>query len=96
LCGTRRSRSEGTAIAYTAPSCRPSTISNLFLALAKHSRTYAWLAGFDGHSLQQGCPNLDRAFTNFFEGRARFPRFKRKHGSQASYHCTGKIKVGAD
>ena len=30
LCETRRSRSEGTAIAYTAPSCRPSTISNLF------------------------------------------------------------------
>ena len=43
-----------------------------------------------------GCLNLDRAFTNFFEGRARFPRFKRKHGSKASYHCTGEIKVGAD
>jgi putative transposase len=66
------------------------------LAVAKHSRKYAWLAGFDGHSLQQACINLDRAFTNFFEGRARFPRFKRKHGSQSSYHCTGKIKVGAD
>jgi putative transposase len=66
------------------------------LAVAKHSRKYAWLAGFDGHSLQQACINLDRAFTNFFEGRARFPRFKRKHGSQSSYHRTGKIKVGAD
>jgi putative transposase len=66
------------------------------LAVAKRSRKYAWLAGFDGHSLQQACLNLDRAFTNFFAGRARFPRFKRKHGSQSSYHCTGKIKVGAD
>jgi putative transposase len=42
------------------------------------------LAGFDGHSLQQACLNLDRAFTNFFEGRARFPRFRHKHGSQSN------------
>ena len=47
-------------------------------------------------SLQQTCINLDRAFINFFEGRARFPRFKRKHGAQSSYHCTGKIAVGED
>jgi putative transposase len=24
------------------------------------------------------------------------PRFKRKHGAQSSYHCTGKIAVGED
>jgi hypothetical protein len=34
------------------------------------------LAGFDGHSLQQACLGLGRAFTNFFEGRARFPRLR--------------------
>lgn len=56
------------------------------LAVAKRSRKYAWLADFDGHSLQQACINLDKAFKNFFEGRARFPRFKRKHGAQSSYH----------
>lgn len=66
------------------------------LAVAKRSRKYGWLKDFDGHSLQQACINLDRAFKNFFEGRARFPRFKRKHGAQASYHCTGKISFGAD
>lgn len=66
------------------------------LTIAKKSRRYSWLADFDGHSLQQACINLDRAFKNFFEGRARFPRFKRKHGSQSSYHCTGKIAVGTD
>ena len=64
------------------------------LAVAKRSRKYGWLADFDGHSLQQACINLDKAFKNFFEGRARFPRFKRRHGAQASYHCTGKIGVG--
>jgi putative transposase len=66
------------------------------LAVAKRSRRYSWLDDFDGHSLQQACINLDRAFTNFFEGRARFPRFKRRHGQQSSYHCTGKIGVGAE
>ena len=66
------------------------------LAVAKRSRKYSWLADFDGHSLQQASINLDRAFTNFFEGRARFPRFKRKHGQQSSYHCTGKIAIGDD
>jgi putative transposase len=66
------------------------------LAVAKKSRKYGWLAEFDGHSLQQACINLDRAFKNFFEKRARFPRFKRRHGSQSSYHCTGKMGFGAD
>jgi putative transposase len=40
------------------------------LAVGKRSRRYSWLADFDGHSLQQACINLDRAFTNVFEGRA--------------------------
>lgn len=66
------------------------------LAVAKRSRKYGWLADFDGHSLQQSCINLDKAFKNFFEGRAKFPRFKRKHGAQSSYHCTGKVGVGND
>jgi putative transposase len=57
---------------------------------------YGWLADFYGHSLQQACINLDGAFKNFFEKRARFPRFKRRRGSQSSYHCTGKLGFGAD
>lgn len=66
------------------------------LAVAKRSRKYSWLADFDAMALQQACINVDRAFKNFFEGRARFPRFKRKRGAQASYHCTGKTEIGAD
>jgi putative transposase len=34
-------------------------------------------------SLQQTSLNLSRAFINFFEKRARFPRYKSKHGKQA-------------
>src|SRR4051794_126557 len=59
------------------------------LPIAKRSRRYAWLADYDSMALQQACIDLDRAFKNFFEGHARFPRFKRKHGEQSSYHCSG-------
>jgi putative transposase len=66
------------------------------LAVAKKSRRYAWLAGYDSMALQQACIDLDKAFRNFFEGRARLPRFKRKQGEQSSYHCSGKIGFGED
>lgn len=59
------------------------------LAVAKKSRKYHWLKDFDSIALQQACINLDRAFQNFFNPqlKARYPRFKRKHGKQSSYHC---------
>ena len=65
------------------------------LAVAKKSRKYHWLKDYDSIALQQACINLDRAFQNFFNPqlKARYPRFKRKHGKQSSYHCTG-IKLG--
>ncbi|CAM3981761.1 transposase [Vreelandella rituensis] len=65
------------------------------LAVAKKSRKYYWLKDYDSIALQQACINLDRAFQNFFNPqlKARYPRFKRKHGKQSSYHCTS-IKVG--
>ena len=34
--------------------------------------------------LQQSLRHLDRAFVNFFEGRATYPKFKKKHGPQAA------------
>jgi len=64
------------------------------IAAAKKSRRYGWLADFDAMSLQQACINLDKAFKGFFEKRTKFPRFKRKHGTQSSYHCTGKTALG--
>ncbi len=66
------------------------------LPVAKKSRRYSWLADYDAMALQQACINLDKAFTNFFEGRARYPQFKRKHGQQSSSHCSGRIAVLED
>ena len=60
------------------------------LAVAKRSRKYVWLKDYDSIALQQACLNLNNAFKKFFDKTdpARYPRFKRKHGKQTSYHCT--------
>lgn len=59
------------------------------LAVAKKSRKYHWLKNFYLIALQQACINLDKAFQSFFDPKlpARYPKFKRKHGKQSSYHC---------
>ncbi|MCW8828378.1 MAG: transposase [Gammaproteobacteria bacterium] len=65
------------------------------LAVAKKSRKYHWLRDFDSIALQQACINLDKAFQNFFDPKlpARYPKFKRKHAKQSSYHCMS-VKAG--
>ncbi|GLR64031.1 RNA-guided endonuclease InsQ/TnpB family protein [Marinospirillum insulare] len=67
------------------------------LAVAKKSRKYHWLKDFDSIALQQACINLDKAFQSFFDPKlpARYPKFKRKHGKQSSYHCTS-VSCGND
>ncbi len=42
-----------------------------------------WLKNTYSQSLQSVCLNLSRAFVNFFEKRARYPRFKSRHGKQS-------------
>ena len=42
-----------------------------------------WLKQTYSQSLQSVCLNLSRAFINFFEKRARYPRFKSRHGKQS-------------
>jgi transposase len=53
-----------------------------------------WLGDYDAMALQLACLNIDRAFVNFFEGRAPFPSARAAH--QPGYHCSGKIVVGKD
>lgn len=44
----------------------------------RHAGETIFLADAPIHPLQQALRDLDRAFTNFFAGRAKFPRFKKK------------------
>jgi putative transposase len=46
----------------------------------------AWLKEAYSQVLQQALKDLDRAYRNFFEGRADFPRFKRKGRDDAFRH----------
>ncbi|WP_013322657.1 RNA-guided endonuclease InsQ/TnpB family protein [Gloeothece verrucosa] len=46
-------------------------------------KEYEWLSLAYSACLQQVCLNLGVAFNNFFEKRARYPRFKSKHGKQS-------------
>jgi putative transposase len=46
-------------------------------------KEYEWLGLAYSQVLQRATFNLSSAFVNFFEGRAKFPNFKSKHGKQS-------------
>lgn len=54
----------------------------------KHTNEFAFLKTCDAVALQQSLRNLDQAFVNFFEKRAKYPRFKSKHSHRQSYMTT--------
>lgn len=49
----------------------------------KHQSEYAWLKESDSQVLQAKVEDLDRAFVNFFEKRAKFPRFRKRNSRQS-------------
>ncbi len=58
----------------------------LLTDLKKQEET-AWLSEVSSVPLQQALRHLDRAFRNFFEGRAAYPTFHKKHGVQAATYA---------
>ncbi|MDJ0601410.1 MAG: transposase, partial [Crocosphaera sp.] len=53
------------------------------LTQLKKDHNYQWLAEATAATLQQSLKNLEVAFKNFFEKRAKFPKFKNKHKKQS-------------
>src|SRR5919199_1963353 len=51
--------------------------------LPQLKREFPWLAECYSQVLQAVSLNLSQAFINFFEGRAKYPNFKNKHGKQS-------------
>lgn len=47
-----------------------------------------WLQEVSNVCLQQSLRNLDAAFKNFFQGRAKYPAFKKKHARQSVRYTT--------
>ncbi|MHB1609876.1 MAG: RNA-guided endonuclease TnpB family protein, partial [Acidiferrobacter thiooxydans] len=60
------------------------------------ARDYPWLKEADSQALQMTLRHLDRAYTNFFAHRARFPKFKKKHAPRQSYAYPQRVKVEGD
>jgi putative transposase len=65
------------------------------LPLLKKEEGTEWLAEVSHKSLQSSLRNLDRAYTNFFKKRARFPKFKSRK-SKNSFTVVDKCRVSSD
>ncbi len=61
-------------------------LAGMLTDLKKQEAT-AWLSEVSSVPLQQSLRHLDRAFRNFFEGRAQYPTFHKKHGVQAATYA---------
>ena len=62
------------------------------LTRLKSDPEHDWLREADSQVLQQKLMDLDRAFKNFFEGRARYPRFRSRRRKQ-SIRYPQRVKV---
>ena len=53
----------------------------------------SWLNNVSNAPLQQALADLGRAYTNFFKGRAKYPRFKRKRSRQSARFVGSSFKL---
>jgi putative transposase len=67
-------------------------LSRQLTALKSQPET-AWLKEADSQLLQQSLKDLDTAYRNFFEKRARFPRFKSRKVDEARFRIPQRVKV---
>jgi putative transposase len=76
----------------TGKSLPQSVLSARLTALKEQPET-AWLKEVDAQLLQQVLADLQRAFVNFFERRARYPRFKSRKRDQARFRIPQRVRV---
>src|SRR2546425_12006395 len=62
------------------------------LTQLKQQPEYSWLNEVSCVPTQQALRHLDKAFRNFFEGRAQYPKFKSRHGEQSAEYTTAAFK----
>ena len=60
------------------------TYNDLSAMLPYLKQEHPWLANVAAVPLQQSLRHLDRAYKNFFEGRAKYPTWKCKQGNQSA------------
>ena len=62
------------------------------LTRLKQQEAYSWLSEVSSVPLQQALRHLDKAFLNFFEGRAKYPTFKKKRHRQSATYTSNAFK----
>ena len=84
----------GLSTRKTAYKERGETLSYNDLAgmLPDLKKQYPWLKDVSSVPLQQSLRHLDRAFVNFFEGRAKYPTFKKKQNAQSATYASNAFK----
>jgi transposase len=78
--------------AATGKSISLKQLSAELTALKQQSGT-AWLNEVDSQALQQVLKDLYRAFVNFFEKRARYPRFRSRKRDKARFRIPQRVKI---
>lgn len=63
------------------------------MVVASKKADKGWLTEVNSQSLLASLANLETAFTNFFQGRAKFPRFKSKYSGWQSFQCPQHVTV---
>jgi putative transposase len=63
------------------------------LTALKRQPGLEWLNDIDSQALQQALKDLHRAFVNFFEKRARYPRFKSRKRDRARFRIPQRVKI---
>ena len=71
----------------------PYAAQNLELTVLKNRPGLEWLKEAASQALQESLRDLDRAFVNFFEGRARFPKFKRAKEERLAFRVPQRVKI---
>lgn len=70
--------------------------TSAMLTELKRTDEFSFLRDVDSIALQQSLRDLDQGFVNFFQKRARHPRFKSKHNNHQSYRTinqNNKIRI---
>jgi putative transposase len=59
----------------------------------KNKPGFEWLKEIDAQLSQQALADCKKAFDNFFQRRAGFPKFKKKHGAHQSFRIPQRVKL---
>ncbi len=62
------------------------------LTSLKKSPEFSWLKDVTAVPLQQALRHLNTAFLNFFSGRAKYPKFKKKRNKQSATYASNAFK----